>query len=89
VLDPETHRELVAACGGGPIEELWQALFATIALFRKTAVRAAESLEYQYPHALDARVTAYHRTIAKLDPHLACREELARRLNQSYRSSKP
>ncbi len=84
VLDPETHQELVAACGGGRIEELWKAMFATISLFRKTAVGVAESLGYEYPHDLDARVTAYHRTISKLDPHLACRKELARLLKESY-----
>ena len=82
VLDAETHRELVAACGGGRIKELWEALFATISLFRKTAVRVAENLGYEYPHDLDARVTAYHRTISKLDPGLTCREELARLLKE-------
>jgi aminoglycoside 6-adenylyltransferase len=88
-LDPETQGELAAACGGGGIEELWEALFAAISLFRKTAVGVAESLGYEYPHDLDARVTAYHQTIRKLDRGLTCREELARLLKESYERPTP
>lgn len=85
-LDPDTHQQLVAACGGGRIEDLWEAFFQTIALFHKTAVKVAHSLGYDYPHDLDARVTAYHHTIAALDPGLTSRDELARLLKQSYQT---
>jgi aminoglycoside 6-adenylyltransferase len=83
-LGPETRQEIIAACKGGGINELWAALFATTSLFRTTALQVGETLGYQYPHDLDARVTAYLRTISMLDPGLSCREELSKQLREGF-----
>ncbi|HLY32631.1 MAG TPA: aminoglycoside 6-adenylyltransferase [Ktedonobacterales bacterium] len=46
---------------GPGLEENWQALFATTALFRRVATEVGNALGYTYPQELDQRVTAYLR----------------------------
>jgi len=79
-LDAETRQELAGTYPRGDIAEIWQALFGTVVLFRKTALRAGAGLGYAYPHDLDARVTVYLRTIRNLDRRAATRADLARLL---------
>jgi len=84
VLDPDTSRELVATYVGGDTEELWESLFRTAALFRRVAIRVADSLGYGYPHGLDDRVMIYHRTLRTLDQRAAAEGDLARLLRDGY-----
>ena len=43
----------------GSLKTGWEALFRTMAFFRRVAIEVAEDLGYSYPHELDQRVTAY------------------------------
>jgi len=57
---PAGIREDLAATYVGPgIEENWEALFRTVALFRRVAEEVAESLGLEYPRDLDRRVCEY------------------------------
>ena len=58
-LPPELWSELEDTYAGGKMEENWEALFRTMALFRRVAMEVGEGLGYEYPLALDERVTAY------------------------------
>ena len=84
-LDPDTYAELTATYVGGDIDEHWDALSRTTALFRKLALEVGEALGYEYLHDLDRRVTIYHQTVRKLDRQATSREELARLLKESLR----
>ncbi len=85
VLDSDTYRELVESYAGGDINELWESLFRTIALFRRIAIIVAKNLGYTYPHKLDERLMNYHHAIRNLDRHANSREELSNLLMQEYR----
>ena len=85
VLDPGTYDDLVNTYAGGKIGELWEALFRTTALFRKTALRVAAGLGYSYPRDLDTRVTVYLETVQQPD-RTATREDLAHLLTQRYQA---
>jgi aminoglycoside 6-adenylyltransferase len=65
-LPPEIWTELESTYAGAGIDENWEALFRTIALFRHAAIDVADHLGYAYPHDLDAGVTAYVREIKAL-----------------------
>ena len=58
-LPPEIWSQLEDAYAGGKMEENWEALFRTMALFRRVAMEVGEGLGYEYPRALDERVTAF------------------------------
>lgn len=58
-LPPEIWSELEGTYAGAGIEENWEALFKTIALFRRVAITVADHLGYEYPFDLDQRVMAY------------------------------
>jgi aminoglycoside 6-adenylyltransferase len=88
-LDRETAQELAESYAGGDIEELWESLFRTAALFRKVAIRVGESLGYRYPHDLDERVMIYHGALKDLDRRGASGDELARLLRERYRERRP
>jgi aminoglycoside 6-adenylyltransferase len=62
-LDPEACREMIETYAAGDIDDLWDSLFRTTALYRKTAVKVGESLGYKYPYYLDRRVSNFHRTL--------------------------
>jgi len=64
-LTPETWTELESTYVGAREEENWEALFATIALFRRIAVEVADSLGFTYPEGLDQRVVKYLRDIGE------------------------
>lgn len=66
-LPPGIWRELEGTYAGAGIAANWEALFRTMALFRRVAMEVAEDLNYTYPPDLDERVTAYVRNIKDLD----------------------
>jgi aminoglycoside 6-adenylyltransferase len=84
VLDPETYAELAATYVGGDIDDLWDSLFRTTALFRKTAMKVGEGLGYEYLHDLDRRVTIYLQAVRELDPGATSTNELAGLLRDRY-----
>jgi aminoglycoside 6-adenylyltransferase len=67
-LPDDFWEELEGTYAGAGIEENWETLFRTLALFRRVAVEVADDLGYAYPHDLDRRVTAYVRAIRDLAP---------------------
>jgi len=83
-LDAESRRELADSYAGADPADVWRALFCTAALFRKTAIKVAAALGYEYPHDLDRRVRAYLRTIERLDRRTVSREALAGLLSEAY-----
>ena len=56
---PEIWSELESTYVGAGIEENWDALFRTLALFRKVAVEVAGQLGYAYPHDVHRRVVVH------------------------------
>jgi aminoglycoside 6-adenylyltransferase len=62
-LPPEIWEELEGTYAGAGIAENWEALFRTMALFRRVAVEVADDLGYAYPLDLDRRVTEYARAV--------------------------
>lgn len=58
-LPSDIWGELESTYAGAGIAENWEALFRTMALFRRVAIEVAEDLGYVYPHELDRRVTTY------------------------------
>lgn len=62
-LPPEIWEELEGTYAGAGIAENWEALFRTMALFRRVAEEVADDLGYAYPLDLDRRVTEYARAV--------------------------
>jgi aminoglycoside 6-adenylyltransferase len=65
-LDTSTWDEFASTYVGQDINENWDALFKTTALFRKIAIEVADALKYSYPYDLDKRVTNYLQNIRGL-----------------------
>jgi aminoglycoside 6-adenylyltransferase len=59
LLSPDRFHSVERTYVGARIDDDWQALFDTIALFRDVAMEVAEHLGFQYPDQLDANVVAY------------------------------
>ncbi|REE68675.1 aminoglycoside 6-adenylyltransferase [Paenibacillus taihuensis] len=66
-LDEATWAELEQTYAGASLADNWRALFAMSTLFRRLAAELAAKLGYEYPHALDRRVTAYMERIQRLE----------------------
>ena len=66
-LRPDLWAELEDTYTGADLEANWEAMFRTIALFRKVAVEAGDRLGYAYPHDLDRRAVAYLQKVRSLD----------------------
>jgi aminoglycoside 6-adenylyltransferase len=66
-IDAATWAELEATFADASLENNWQAFFNLIGLFRKLATYVAQDLGYDYPDALDRRVTAYCRRVKDLN----------------------
>jgi aminoglycoside 6-adenylyltransferase len=66
-LPPEIWSDLESTYVGAEIEENWDALFRTLALFRRVAVEVADDLGYVYPHDMDRRVVAYAQKVRHVD----------------------
>jgi aminoglycoside 6-adenylyltransferase len=67
-LSPEVWSDLEATYVGAGIEENWNALFGTLDVFRRVAIKVGEHLGYQYPWKLDRSVTEYLQKVRKLGP---------------------
>ncbi len=67
-LPSEIWSQLEGTYVGAGIAENWEALFRTMALFRRAAIDVADDLGHAYPSDLDRRVTPYVRAIKDLDP---------------------
>jgi aminoglycoside 6-adenylyltransferase len=65
-LPPDIWAQLESTYVGAGMEENWQALLKTMALFRQVAVEVADHLGYEYPHDLDQRVTTYVQQVQRL-----------------------
>jgi aminoglycoside 6-adenylyltransferase len=66
-LSPDLWAELESTYTGAGLEENWEAMFRTIALFRKVAIEVGDRLGYAYPHNLDRRTVAYLHKVKDLD----------------------
>lgn len=66
-LRPDLWAELESTYTGAGLEANWEAMFATIALFRRVAIEVGDRLGYAYPHSLDGRAVAYLQKVRKLD----------------------
>ena len=66
-LRPDLWAELENTYTGAGLEANWEAMFRTIALFRRAAIEVGDHLGYAYPHHLDRRVVAYLQKVRKLD----------------------
>src|SRR5438309_2402701 len=58
-LDSRTWGELASTYVGANVDENWDALFQTTALFRRSAIEVSDALGYRYPYELEERVTSY------------------------------
>jgi aminoglycoside 6-adenylyltransferase len=67
-LPPAIWSQLQSAYAGAGIEENWDALLQTLAVFRRVAIEVGERLGYPYPYALDQQMTAYVEQIRQLEP---------------------
>jgi aminoglycoside 6-adenylyltransferase len=67
LLDHETWSALADTYTGPDLDENWQALFKTTALFRRIAGEVADRLGYSYPDDLDQRVTAYLQAVRAVE----------------------
>jgi len=67
-LPSDIWSELEQTYAGARLEDNWEALMKTIALFRRVAVEVGAHLGYVYPYDLDQRVVAYVEQIKQLKP---------------------
>jgi aminoglycoside 6-adenylyltransferase len=67
-LTPDTLEEFDKTYTGTGIAENWDALFRSIALFRRVAQEVANALGYAYPQLVDDQVSAYIEEIRQLPP---------------------
>jgi aminoglycoside 6-adenylyltransferase len=58
-LPPEIWSQLEDTYAGASISDNWEALFRTMALFRRVAQEVGERSGYVYPLELDQRVTDF------------------------------
>jgi aminoglycoside 6-adenylyltransferase len=65
---PEIWSRLERTYVGADLEENWEALFETIALFSKVATEVGEHLGYAYPNDLERRMLIYLQKVRRLDP---------------------
>lgn len=67
-VSPAIWSHLERSYAGAGLEENWEALFQTVALFRQAARTVAAALGYTYPEELDRGVMAYVQEIRQLPP---------------------
>jgi len=65
-LSPAIWAELESTYSGAGLEANWEAMFKTIALFRKVAIEVGDRLGYVYPRGLDWRAIAYLQKVKNL-----------------------
>jgi aminoglycoside 6-adenylyltransferase len=66
-LPPEIWSQLESTYVGAGVEENWDALFRTLALFRQVAVEVAGQLGYVYPYEMDRHVVAYAQKVKGME----------------------
>jgi aminoglycoside 6-adenylyltransferase len=66
-LRPDLWAELERTYTDAELEANWEALFRSIALFRKAALEVGERLGYAYPADLHQRTVAYLEKVKNLD----------------------
>ena len=66
-LRPDLWAALESTYAGAGLEANWEAMFATITLFRRVAIEVGDRLGYAYPHSLDERAVAYLQKVRNLD----------------------
>jgi aminoglycoside 6-adenylyltransferase len=64
-LPSEIWSQLEDAYAGADITDNWEALFRTMALFRRVAMEVGKGLGYIYPLDLDERVTGYVKEVRR------------------------
>ena len=67
-LSPKIWNQLENTYTGADVDDNWEALFCTMALFRQVAMEVGESLGYAYPQALDERVVAFVKAMQNKAP---------------------
>jgi aminoglycoside 6-adenylyltransferase len=65
-LPPDLWSELERTYVGPGLEENWEALFRTNALFRRVAIDVGDALGYDYPRDVDDRMTALLQEVREL-----------------------
>jgi len=66
-ISPVSWSELEKTYVGAGREENWEALFRTIALFRKVALEVGDRLGYSYPYKMDNHMLEYLRKVREWD----------------------
>jgi aminoglycoside 6-adenylyltransferase len=66
-LRPDLWTELESTYTGAGLEANWAAMFRTVGLFRRVAIKVGERLGYPYPHDLDRRAVAFLEKVRNLD----------------------
>jgi aminoglycoside 6-adenylyltransferase len=66
-LAPETWQEVESTYVGAGEEENWDALFNTVALYRRVAIEVGHRLGYIYPRELDRRAMEYLKKVQHLE----------------------
>jgi aminoglycoside 6-adenylyltransferase len=79
LLSTDIRSELADTYVGTDIEDNWDALFRTTALFRRVATEVGDALGYAYPLEVDEAVTAQLEAVRKLKPSTARGTRGARR----------
>lgn len=64
----QSWQTLMSTYPQGTYEDVWRALFNTLALFRDTAKEVASALNYEYPLDDDHNVTTYLMRVQQLEP---------------------
>jgi aminoglycoside 6-adenylyltransferase len=67
-LPADSWSELASTYVGTDIEDNWNALLRSTALFRRVATEVGDALGYQYPQRVDDLVTAQINEVRKLPP---------------------
>jgi aminoglycoside 6-adenylyltransferase len=68
-LPPDLRAELEATYVGAGVEESWEALFRTTALFRRAAREVADALGFEYPQDVDDGISAQLERVRTLAPN--------------------
>jgi aminoglycoside 6-adenylyltransferase len=66
-LSPDLWAEVENTYTGAGLEENWEVMFRTIALFRNVAIEVGDRLGYAYPYDLDRRAVEYLQKVRNLD----------------------
>jgi aminoglycoside 6-adenylyltransferase len=88
LLPAELWEELASTYVGPEIDENWEALWRTTALFRRVARDVGDALGYAYPQPVDDRVSAYLHVIQRM-PGAVTPVPLAQRWERGGEGGRP